>query len=181
MNEFEAYDYAVKQQKTPAVRLWRFLLVVGYVLFAAVMMVLGAVTRLGAPIVALTPFALALLVFFTWRYTSVEFECAFASGEVTVSKIYGGRTRRELVTFRLRDCTMIAPASDRFAVEKAELFRPQHTYNALSSADAPDAYLATFETEDGMRGLVRFEATQKALRICHFYNAAATTLTKVSK
>ena len=25
------------------------------------------------------------------------------------------------------------------------------------------------------------KATQKALRICHFYNAAATTLTKVSK
>ena len=181
MNEFEAYDYAVKQKKTPAVRLGRILLVVGYVLFAVVMMILGAVTRLGAPVVALTPFALALIIFFTWRYTSVEFECAFTSGEVTVSKIYGGRSRHELVTFRLRDCTLIAPITDRMATDKAALFRPHDIYHALSSADAPDAYFAAFEREDGTRGLVYFEVTQKALRICHFYNAAATTLTKVSK
>ena len=181
MNEFETYEYAVAQRRTRGVRARRVLLLLSYALFAVVMLTLAVATRIGAPLVALTPFGLALLVFFTWRYTSVEFECSFTSGELTVSKIYGGRSRRELVSLRLRDCTMIAPATDRLWAEKAELFRADETVSALSAPDAPDAYFAAFEREDGTRGLVYFEATQKALRICHFYNASATTLTKVSR
>lgn len=181
MNEFETYEYAVTQKRTRAVRLRRTLLLASYVLFAAVMLTFAVTSRLGAPIVALTPFGLALLVFLTWRYTTVEYECSFTSGELTISKIYGGRTRRELASLRLRDCIMIAPATDRLWSEKAELFRADETVSALSSPDAPDAYFAAFEGEDGTRGLVYFEATQKALRICHFYNPSATTLTKVSR
>ena len=181
MNEFETYEYVIKQKNTGKTRLMKVLFVCGYVLFVAVMMSVAVVTRLGAPIVALTPFGLALIIFFSWRYTSVEFEYSFTSGEVTVSKIFGGRTRRELISFRLRDCSMIAPATDRVGKDRAAAFRADETVTALSEPDAPDAYFAAFEDQDGKKGLVYFEATQKSLRICHFYNASATTLTKVSK
>lgn len=181
MNEFETYEYVVKQKNTGKMRLKKGLFVFGYALFVAVMMSVAVVTRLGAPIVALTPFGLALIIFLTWRYTSVEFEYSITSGEMTVSKIFGGRTRRELISFRLRDCSMIAPATDRAWQDRASAFRADETVSALSRPDAPDAYFAALEDADGKKSVVYFEATQKALRICHFYNAAATTLTKVSK
>ena len=176
MNEFDTYEYVVKQKNTGKIRLMKGLFVCGYALFVAVMMAVAVVSRLGAPIVALTPFGLALIIFLTGRYTSVEFEYSITSGEMTVSKIFGGRTRRELISFRLRDCRRIAPAS-----EDASAFRADETVSALSRPDAPDAYFAALEDADGKKSVVYFEATQKALRICHFYNAAATTLTKVSK
>ena len=181
MNEFETYEYVIAAKKTGKARLFSGFLILAYILFAVGMLLLAVVSRLGAPMVALTPFGLALLIFLTWRYTKVEYEMSFTSGEVTVSKIYGGRSRREMVTFRLRDCTLIAPMSNRLNVEKAELFKPDVSYDARSSEDAEDAYVVTFESEDGKKGLVCFEATQKALRICHFYNASATTLSKVSR
>ena len=176
MNEFDTYEYVVKQKNTGKMRLMKGLFVCGYALFVAVMMAVAVVSRLGAPIVALTPFGLALIIFLTWRYTSVEFEYSITSGEMTVSKIFGGRTRRELISFRLRDCAKIAPAA-----EGASAFRADETVSALSSPNAPDAYCAALEEADGKKFLIYFEATQKALRICHFYNAAATILTKVSK
>lgn len=180
MNEFETYEYVVKEKPSARLRIRKLLLVAGYVLFTTAMLSIAVASRLGAPVVALTPFGLALLIFFTWRYTSVELEYSITSGEVTVSKIYGGRSRRELVSFHLRECTMIAPATDSAWKTRAEQFRADETVSILSATDSPSAYFAAFETKDGRRGLVYFEATQKALRICHFYNASATTLTKVS-
>lgn len=180
MNEFEMYEYVVKEKPSANLRLRKFLLLGLYVLLAVAMLSLAVVSRLGAPVVALTPFVLALLVFFTWRYTSVELEYSITSGCMTVSKIFGGRSRRELVSFYLRECTMIAPATDSEWKARAEQFHADETVSILSAPGAPDAYFAAFETKDGRRGLVYFEATQKALRICHFYNASATTLTKVS-
>ena len=82
---------------------------------------------------------------------------------------------------RYFDLSMIAPATDRMWQDRASAFRADETVTALSAPDAPDAYFAAFEDQDGKKGLVYFEATQKSLRICHFYNASATTLTKVSK
>ena len=176
MNEFETYEYVVKQENNGKTRLIKGLFVCGYALVVAIMMAVAVVSRLGAPIVALTPFGLALIIFLSWRYTSVEFEYSITSGEVTVSKIFGGRTRQELVSFHIRDCSMIAPANG-----SESAFCADETVTALSAPNAPDSYFAAFENEDGRKMLVYFEATQKALRICHFYNAAATTLTKVSK
>ena len=181
MNEFETYEYVIGQKKTGAVKLRRLLLVVLYIGFAFVMLSLAMLIPASAAIVSLTPFGLALLVFLTWRYTSVEYEYSVTSGEVTVSKIYGGRSRRVVAEFRLRDCSMIAPAWDRLWKEQAEAFDASSRVKALSAPDAPDTYFAAYETRDGEKGIVYFEATQKMLRICHFYNASATVLTKVSR
>ena len=179
MNEFETYEYVVTQKKSGALILRRIILIAVYVAFVAAMPLLAMLTRIGAPLVALMPFGLVLLIFLTWRYTQVEFEYSVTSGEVTVSKIFGGKSRRVIAQFRIRDCRMIAPATDRLWAEKAELFAAQTRVTALSFADSPRAYFAAFEPEKGERGIVYFEANQKMLRVCHYYNREATVLTKV--
>ena len=76
---------------------------------------------------------------------------------------------------------MIAPAQDRMQKEKAELYGATRSYSALITPTSPDAYFATFENEKKEKCIVYFEATEKALKICRFYNPAATVVTKVSR
>ena len=76
---------------------------------------------------------------------------------------------------------MIAPAHQREWMERAELFEAQKVYHALSREDTPDAYFATFENDKQEKCIVFFEATEKALKICRFYNPSATVVTKVSR
>ena len=76
---------------------------------------------------------------------------------------------------------MIAPAQDRMQKEKAELYGATQSYSALTTPTSPDAYFATFENEKKEKCIVYFEATEKALKICRFYNPAATVVTKVSR
>ena len=180
MNDFETYEYVVAQKKTGKYALRKVILIICYIVYTLVLLSVGMLTRLAAPLLALTPLTLAVIIFFTWRYVNIEYEYSITSGEVTVSRILGGRSRKEMVQFRLKDCSMIAPLHDRIWQERAELFGADQTFVALSSEDAPDAYFAAFEDENGKKSIVYFEATERALKVCRFYNPAATVVTKVS-
>ena len=181
MNDFETYEYVVGQKKTGKQTVRKIILVIVYILYMMTLLAIGMLTRLAAPLLALAPLTLVVIIFFTWRYVNIEYEYSITSGEVTVSRILGGRSRKEMVEFRLRDCSMIAPLGDRMWKERAELFGAEQVWSALSSDDAPDAYFAAFENEKGKKGILYFEATERALKICRFYNPSATVVTKVSR
>ena len=181
MEEFQTYEYVVAPKKSGKYQLKRLLLMLSYVLYVVVLLAVGLIVKLIVPLLALIPLSLWIIVFFTWRYVSVEHEYSIVSGEMTVADIYGGRSRKDLVVFRLKECAMIAPAHERQWQERAELFGAEKVYSALSSPDAPDAYFAAFENEKGAKCIVYFEATERALRICRFYNPSATVMTQVSR
>ncbi len=178
MEEFQTYEYVVAKKKTGNYAVKRVLLIVAYIFYALGLLLTGFMFELIVPLLALIPISLWIIVFFTWRYVSVEYEYSMVSGEVTVSEIYGGRSRKQKLIFRLKDCTMIAPLAAREWQERAELFGATKVYSALSAEDATDAYFATFENENKEKCIVYFEATEKALKICRFYNPSATVMTK---
>ena len=181
MEEFQLYEYVVAPKKEGKYRLKRTLLICAYAVLIMTLVALLASFPALTPVFALSLVFMCIVVFFTWRFVSVEYEYSIVSGEVTFSEIYGGRTRRKILTFRLKDCAMIVPAQDRLQAEKAELYGAVHTYSALITAGSPDAYIAAFENEKKEKCLVYFEATEKALKICRFYNPSATVVTKVSR
>lgn len=181
MEEFQIYEYVVAPQKEGKYLMKRILMICAYVALVLALLVLLISFPALTPVFALSLVFMLIIIFFTWRFVSVEHEYSMVSGEVTLSDIYGGRSRKTIVTFRLKECTMIAPAHVREWQERAELFGASRVYSALSSPDAPDAYFATFEDEKGTRCIVYFEATEKALKICRFYNPSATVVTKVSR
>ena len=180
MNEFSTYEYVVQRKNKGSQKLKPAFLIIGYIIFALLALAFAVRSRLGAPLVALAPLALALIVFLTWRYTKIEYEYSITSGILTFSEIYGGKSRKTIAEFRLKDCTAIAPLSDPDKRALAERYNAEISYIALSQKDARDAYFATFENEKGKRCIFFFEATEKALKICRFYNPANTTVTKVS-
>ena len=86
MNEFNTYEFVVAQKHEGKVQLFRILAVVSYVLFFCV--VAAALILLHFPwMVAVLPIFEWILIFFTWRYRSVEFEYSMTSGNITFSYI----------------------------------------------------------------------------------------------
>ena len=181
MEEFQMYEFVVAPKKEGKSFMKRVGMIIAYAVVVLALLMLLISFPAMTPVFALSLVFMCIIVFFTWRYVSVEYEYSMVSGEVTLSNIYGGRTRRQVLTFRLKDCTMIAPAHVREWQERAELFGAEKVYSALSTANAPDAYFATFEDENKTKCIVYFEATEKALKICRFYNPSATVVTKVSR
>ncbi len=176
MNDFSTYEYVVSEKMKGVKTLKRLGLILLYTVFVVAWFVFGFVTHL-FPLLALMPVTLWMLVFFTWRYVQVEYEYSITSGEITLSNIYGGRSKRTLCTFPLKSCATIAPLTEKYDY-LIDRFAPEKTVNCLSGEDSEDAYFMLADI-GGKRAVVYVEATEKFLRLCRFYNASATTVSKV--
>lgn len=186
MNEFSTYEHAVPQRIEGRWIAARIGLVFLYVAVALAILLLGISTGLLAPLIALTPLVIWILVFVTWRLVSVEYEYSITSGILTFAKIYGNRSRHTFLEIDLRQASRIAPLDNATWTAHADKWHPEREYSAISSLKAPDIYFILFEHSDKKkkekrRTVFYFEATAKALQICRFYNPSATVLTKVSK
>lgn len=175
MNEFSTYEYVVAEKKNARLVMKKIGFICGYVLFVILWFVFGFATNL-FPLLALIPLTTWMLVFFTWRYANVEYEYSVTSGTVTFSKVFGGRSRKQITEFKLKDCSLIAPLSE--SDEKIKAFAPERDYVSMSSWDTPDAYVALLTLND-KKTAVYFEATEKMLKICRFYNSPCTVIGKV--
>ena len=176
MNEFGTYEYVVERKNKGSNKIKPILFIAGYALLALGFLLFAVISTIGAPLVALAPVALWIAVFLTWRYTKIEYEYSITSGVLTFSEIYGGRSRKVITEFKLKDCFDIAPLSEYGKRDEAET---DVTYSALADRSSPNAYFASFEDEKGRRCVLLFEATEKALKICRFYNPSHTKITKV--
>lgn len=171
MNEFGTYEYVVARGNKGAQKIKPFLFIVGYIVIAVGLLLFAVVSKLGAPLVSLAPLGLAVVVFFTWRYTKVEYEYSMTSGVFTLSEIYGGRSRKTVVEFKLKGCSAIAPLSELDERVEGGI---DVSYDALPDKSSPNAYFASFEDERGRSCVLLFEANEKALKICRFYNPSHT-------
>lgn len=172
------YEYAVEQKAEGKFRLMKIGFMALYILYPLVLLIIVSMLQI-FQLFALVIVTEWMLVYFTWCYTKPEYEYSVTSGKVTFSIIYGKRSRKEKLTFTIKECLQIAPATEREWVEKLELYAPEVTYSALSCNDTPDKYYAAFESEDGKRCVFYFEATEKMLKLCRNYNSSHTVMTKV--
>lgn len=171
MDYTATYEYVISAKKKPAFRMARALLLAGYVLYVAVLFVIGFATSILAPMLAIVPLTTWILVWFTWRYVTVEYEYSLTGGVMTVSKIFGGRTRKRIADIAVKDASLIAPfEGDHIA--KAERYAPERTIDITADLQRPNVYFVLYETAEKRRGILYFEATEKALRILNYYNRA---------
>ncbi len=185
MNEFSTYEFVVSQKIEGAWRAARIGMIALYVCFVLGCLLLGISFNVLPPL-ALVPVFTWILIFCTWRYVSVDYEYSITSGELTFSKIFGNRSRRTQLKLMLRDAVRIAPLENEQEAARATAYKPEREFFAVSSMSAPDIYFILFEyaTAQGkekQRAILYFEATQKALQVCRFYNPSGTVLTKVSR
>ena len=185
MNEFSTYEFVVRQKIEGKWRFARVGLILLYILFPLVILFLGMKAQVIAPLLALVPISLWVLIFITWRLVSIEYEYSITSGILTFAKIYGGRSRRKILELSLHDAVRIAPLENADEATRANAWRPEREYSGISSLRAPDIYFILFEDKSDKkarrRAVFYFEATERALQICRFYNPSGTVMTKPSR
>ena len=165
------YEYVIKPTKTGTLIAKRIGLIVFYVLWAVGLFLLGLMIGWIIPMLAVIAFTVWLIIFFTWRRTFLEYEFCFFDGELTVSNIYGGKSRREIVKLQLKDIASAFPYDEQHA-QKAENFQPKRTYFAASSFQAENLYALLWKEEDD-RCLLWIELNDTALKIIKAQNRSA--------
>ncbi len=187
MNEFSTYEFAVTQKIEGKWLFARIGLIFFYAAYAVGLLLFGMRYSLIAPLLALIPITLWVIIFISWRYVAVDYEYSITSGVLTFSKIFGNRSRRTVLEIKLRDAVRIAPLDNAEHSARATAWHPEREYSAISSLKAADIYFILFEYEnprdrkEKRRAIFYFEATGKALQICRFYNPSATVMTKPSR
>ena len=186
MHSFSNYEFAVSQRKEGKWIFARIGLIAFYVLFALSALLLGLKVRLIVPLLAFIPICIWILVFITWRYVQVDYEYTMTSGTLVFTKIYGNRQRKRIFEMQIKDAIRIAPLENEQEAARGAAYRPEREFVGVSSLCAPDIYFMLFEFEDKKsrekrRAIFYFEATNKALAICRFYNPSGTVITPVSR
>lgn len=183
---FSTYEFVVAQKAEGRFLFRKILFMSLYILYIAVFLTVGLVTRIAVPLLALIPVTVWIISFFTWRYTNVEYEYSMTSGVLTFTEIYGGRSRKKIAEFRIKDAIAILPLDDEATAKQVERFNPIVNYCAIPSKEARDTYVLLCVDESvkiggkGRHVAFTFVATGQALKIMKYYNPTATVVTQVS-
>ncbi|MBO7148401.1 MAG: hypothetical protein J6V93_00945 [Clostridia bacterium] len=172
MNEFANYfEYCVEAKIEGKLKLKRTLLILAYILFPIVFFSVLCKLKLyvlGCFIVLFT----AIIWFFTWRYVQIEYEYTVVKGEMTFTKIFGRKSRREFYKARMQDMSVIAPYTDEY---KTRADAAEKKVYAVSSMSSPDIYVGILKDEKTKETTaIFFEATSKLVKLAKFYNSSAT-------
>ena len=174
MNDTQFYEKVVKKKSTPSRVLAKVLAVIGYIGFDLLWLLGILRTELNFGLIALAIISTVLLVIFTWRFFKLEYEYSFVSGELTVSKIYANRLRRNVFSGDIKDARLIAPATDE-NIARVEHYDLEKSIHAISSPDFDNIWLCLFELKESQKYIcVYFDADERSLRIFKHYNPHST-------
>lgn len=168
------FEYNVEKKADATTKLQRF----GIVLLDIFLVIILFATVNGMfLLIAFCGFALvfSILTFFLYKRTQIEFEYELSGGEFTMSKVYGGRSRKELFSQKLSAFHSFAPYTEE-NFKSAKGNEELKKYVCISSPDAIDQFFGIFTDEDGKKSVVIFQAPKKAVSIIRFYNSSATKL-----
>ena len=118
-----------------------------------------------------------MLVFFTWRYTKPDYRYFIEKGKFSFYTYYGKKTKRKNTEFTISSAEAIAPADA--LKEKIQEFAPTKKYTAVPSIKSSDVYAVLYTDTKGDRCVLYFVATERALKLLHFYNSR-TEVTKTA-
>lgn len=119
---------------------------------------------------AISALIVAVLCYFTWPYTNVEYEYTTSSGEWRFVRILGGKMRTPILELRIKEMKLIAP----YTQERKDSISCKKVYDFRKNVkQTEDVYCAVFE-ENGEESLILFQCTSKALSIFKYYNSENT-------
>ncbi len=168
------FEYNVEKKPDGKTRLQR----IGIVIIDIVLAIgILAISPAGLVPIMFCGFGLlfAILTFFLYKRTQVEYEYEINSGELTMAKIYGGRSRKNLFSQKISAFEIIAPYTED-KLKEATRGTEAKIYNCTSSPDALDMYFGIFKDESGNKCAVILQAPKKAVSIFRFYNSSATQI-----
>ncbi len=173
------FEYTVAEAKSAKLTFKRITLIALYALYVIGVLLAGATLKLILPMLALIPLSLWMIVFFTWRYTQVEYEYSFFAGMLTVSRVLGGRTKKKLAEITIRDVSAVYPCEEEYNA-RIEAFGGKTVF-AASSENAAELYAVLYQNGRGEKCVLFIELIDKAMKIVRYYNASAVAVRKKEK
>ena len=162
------FDYTVNKKVEGKYLVARILMILCYVVFGTVYFFGMALAHL-YPLMAFIILLEWILIFFTWRYVSVEYRYETVSGGIKFFTVYGGKKKKLLLEKRIKDFTDIAPYNSEARSLLAQMGVTVKYSCVRSAKNDVDCFYALYETEKGKEAIV-FEATHASLKILRFYN-----------
>ena len=160
------YEYTVAQIHEGKWKLYRWLMIAGYAIFAASYFFIAYKSRF-IPIVAILPLFMWMLVYFTYKYVNPEYKYTVSEATLRFFVIYG-KTEKERLSLRICDADFIIPLET--ALEKIKEYAPKHTISALPTSHGTDSYIILYKNSEGEPSAFIFKATSEALKALKFYN-----------
>ena len=164
--ELANYEYTVAQKNEGKWSIYRWLMLSGYVLFAAGYFIAAYLSGF-IPLVAILPLLLWILVYFTFRYVKPEYKYEISEAYLKFYKIYG-KSEKETARIKICDADFIIPLEN--AIDEIQAYAPLCTYSAIPSKDSTDLYVILYKDSLGVASAFMFKATAEALKCLKFYN-----------
>lgn len=170
-------EFSVKKEPRGRYRLIRLAVILGYALILGGLCVLLAIKfPMG---IAILPIVGWMLVFFTWRYVSIDYKYTVDHATFTVTAVYGGKSERVLVKFATKDLERVEPfESGSFEKGDADSYT---LIDARPSEDCVDAYVAVGRDNNGRATVLFFRATNGLIKALRFYNKASVLQKELSR
>ncbi len=165
------YEYAVTEAKSAKLTLRRAGLLAFYALFVLGLVLLVVIFPYILPALALTPLALWILWFLTWRYTRVEYEYSFFAGNLKIVRVLDNRHRRVLLDAPIKSLIAVHPWREE-TYARADAFAPQKLIMAASSMHAENLYALLVTPEGGKKTLIWVELNDRAVKLIKYHNIA---------
>ena len=169
MSESIENFFTVTKKPEGKYRQKRILFVLGYIIFG----LLYFFGLFAAHLYAFIAFIVLLewiLVFFTWRYVSIEYKYEIESSNVKFYVIYGSKSRKLILTRHIKDFDEIKPFDPAVKEEiKSRKYKAVNDFR--SSESSQDGYCATYTDESGSMSIVCFDGSQKTLKLFKYYNS----------
>ncbi len=173
MEGFNYFEYSTEQKCEGKWALYKILLILAYILFAAAYFTVIFITRM-IPLGALIPFFIWILVFLTWRYISPDYKYTIEKGEFSFYIIYSekkDKNKKPKTSFKISDAVTIMPRDG--AENAVSDFSPEAIYTAVPSKSAADVYVALYRDKEGKRCALYFVSAPDTLRLIRIYNSEA--------
>ena len=115
---------------------------------------------------------IVILVWFLWRFVSVEFEYTILGGELSFEAIYGRRQRKTYYATPLSRIEKLSPVGGK-RIGKEDFSGVTKEVFCASTMENPKTWYAIVKEESGEKTLLFFEVTEKAEKALRFYNGRA--------
>ncbi len=174
MSENLIFEYLIRQKNSGKLIKKKLLFIFGYIALA---ILIYSLIFSYCPTIVLFPFLLLVtaviggVVFFTWKFTIVEFEYIIVPDHITFTVIYGKRLRKRALDLELKAFSEIG-YYDPVSAERLENVTVNRDFVYISSTSAPDICYALFD-RDNEKCILYFEAPDKALELIKKYNPSA--------
>lgn len=113
-----------------------------------------------------------ILVWYLWRFVSVEYEYTILGGEINFEVIYGRRQRKKFYATQLKRIEKLSPVNGK-KITKEDFQGVTREVFCAAKMDNPKTWYAIVKEENGGKTLLFFEVTEKAEKALRFYNQRA--------